>query len=551
MPLFVFGAKFPRSSSLFLLGFLAVVVTASSDHKEAFDGSSRDNAAAAGCSDGDTTAAMVLRGGHGVDSPTSAPPAHGVDLSSGGPAHGVDLSSGGPAHGVGSPTSAAPALGVDLSYSAETVQPGEASVDMLVNVTYVEGVYRGKILEVHRPLDGNEDRVEVVISFGDPRNKLIEGRDDPFVLPDPDVTHPARGFCACRDCGFRRRARGQKCKSVECVDGVPVSLGATDALGATHLPSSNDAGGSSGGVATHTAGVAADALGAMSGPGGIGYGSASAEDGRGSSAKSDAEPSSNDFRGSNGGVAAGVEDGRVSKLGGVQPRTTTASHSSAKRDAEPSSNDFRSSSGGVATHTAGVAADALGAMSGPGSTGYASASGEDGTCPAASLLDILSAADHLSAKEALICLSSAATTGAEDVQAVVMEDDAGQGAWGREDAAENEKKGGSGKRGLDGPDGTPGGQARERKKPKQTPTSRDSQLQQTPLQSSRAGEGWRWLEEARARSAADSAWLQRCIAQEVSQEWEYRLHALQEMVVMLLVLLLLSLRGFFPGKSAR
>ena len=418
MPLFVFGAKFPRSSSLFLLGFLAVVVTASSDHKEAFDGSSRDNAAAAGCSDGDTTAAMVLRGGHGVDSPTSAAPAHGVDL----------------------------------SYSAETVQPGEASVDMLVNVTYVEGVYRGKILEVHRPLDGNEDRVEVVISFGDPRNKLIEGRDDPFVLPDPDVTHPARGFCACRDCGFRRRARGQKCKSVECVDGVPVSLGATDALGATHLPSSNDAGGSS---------------------------------------------------------------------------------------------------GGVATHTAGVAADALGAMSGPGSTGYASASGEDGTCPAASLLDILSAADHLSAKEALICLSSAATTGAEDVQAVVMEDDAGQGAWGREDAAENEKKGGSGKRGLDGPDGTPGGQARERKKPKQTPTSRDSQLQQTPLQSSRAGEGWRWLEEARARSAADSAWLQRCIAQEVSQEWEYRLHALQEMVVMLLVLLLLSLRGFFPGKSAR
>ena len=529
MPLFVFGAKFPRSSSLFLLGFLAVVVTASSDHKEAFDGSSRDNAAAAGCSDGDTTAAMVLRGGHGVDSPTSAPPAHGVGLSSVGPAHsvdlssggpalgvgsptsaspalGADLSSGGPAHGVDSPTSAAPAHGVDLSYSAETVQPGEASVDMLVNVTYVEGVYRGKILEVHRPLDGNEDRVEVVISFGDPRNKLIEGRDDPFVLPDPDVTHPARGFCACRDCGFRRRARGQKCKSVECVDGVPVSLGATDALGATHLPSSNDAGGSSGGVATHTAGVAADALGAMSGPGGIGYGSASAEDGRGSSAK---------------------------------------------RDAEPSSNDFRSSSGGVATHTAGVAADALGAMSGPGSTGYASASGEDGTCPAASLLDILSAADHLSAKEALICLSSAATTGAEDVQAVVMEDDAGQGAWGREDAAENEKKGGSGKRGLDGPDGTPGGQARERKKPKQTPTSRDSQLQQTPLQSSRAGEGWRWLEEARARSAADSAWLQRCIAQEVSQEWEYRLHALQEMVVMLLVLLLLSLRGFFPGKSAR
>ena len=141
--------------------------------------------------------------------------------------------------------------------------------------------------------------------------------------------------------------------------------------------------------------------------------------------------------------------------------------------------------------------------------------------------------------------------GAEDVQAVVMEDDAGQGAWGREDAAENEKKGGSGKRGLDGPEGTSGGQARERKKPKQTPTSRDSQLQQTPLQSGRAGEGWRWLEEARARSAADSAWLQRCIAQEVSQEWEYRLHALQEMVVMLLVLLLLSLRGFFPGKSAR
>ena len=108
-----------------------------------------------------------------------------------------------------------------------------------------------------------------------------------------------------------------------------------------------------------------------------------------------------------------------------------------------------------------------------------------------------------------------------------------------------------GKRGLDGPEGTSGGQARERKKPKQTPTSRDSQLQQTPLQSGRAGEGWRWLEEARARSAADSAWLQRCIAQEVSQEWEYRLHALQEMVVMLLVLLLLSLRGFFPGKSAR
>ena len=81
MPLFVSGAKLPRSSRLFVLGFLAIgflVLTASSGHKEAFDGSSRDNAAAAGCSDGDTTAALVLRGGHGVH-PSSGLPALGVD----------------------------------------------------------------------------------------------------------------------------------------------------------------------------------------------------------------------------------------------------------------------------------------------------------------------------------------------------------------------------------------------------------------------------------------------------------------------------------------
>jgi hypothetical protein len=166
----------------------------------------------------------------------------------------------------------------------------------------------------------------------------------------------------------------------------------------------------------------------------------------------------------------------------------------------------------------------------------------------ASLLDILSAADHLFAKEALICLASAATTGAEDVQAAVMEDDAGQGVWGRGDAGENEQKGELGKRGLDGLEGTFVGQARERKKPKQNFTSRDSR-QQTRIQSGRAGEGWRWLQEARARSAADSTWLQRCIAQEVSREWEDRWHAQQEMAAMLL-LLLLSLQGFFPAKSA-
>ena len=83
----------------------------------------------------------------------------------------------------------------------------------------------------------------------------------------------------------------------------------------------------------------------------------------------------------------------------------------------------------------------------------------------------------------------------------------------------------------------------------QTFTSRDSRLQQTRIQSGRAGEGWRWLQEARARSAADSTWLQRCIAQGVSREWEDRWHAQQEMAAMLL-LLLLSLQGFFPAKSA-
>jgi hypothetical protein len=134
-------------------------------------------------------------------------------------------------------------------------------------------------------------------------------------------------------------------------------------------------------------------------------------------------------------------------------------------------------------------------------------------------------------------------------QAAVMEEDAGKGQRGREDAGENEQKGELGKRGLDGPNGTSVGQARERKKLKQNFTSRDSRLQQTRIQSGRAGEGWRWLQEARARSAADSTWLQRCIAQEVSREWEDRWHAQQEMAAMLL-LLLLSLQGFFPAKSA-
>ena len=105
------------------------------------------------------------------------------------------------------------------SADLRVVQPGEAYVGMKVDVKYDQGeVYRGTVLEVKKP-NGEENKA-LVIRFGDPRNKLIDGKDDPFVLPDPDVTFPAEGYFACCDCGFTRKTRGAECTGDLCVYGV-------------------------------------------------------------------------------------------------------------------------------------------------------------------------------------------------------------------------------------------------------------------------------------------------------------------------------------------
>ena len=91
---------------------------------------------------------------------------------------------------------------------------------MEVDVKYDQGeVYRGTVLDVKKP-NGEHDKAEVVIRFGDPRNNLVEGEDDPFVLPDPDVTIPAKGYFACCDCGLTRKTRGAECTGELCVYGV-------------------------------------------------------------------------------------------------------------------------------------------------------------------------------------------------------------------------------------------------------------------------------------------------------------------------------------------
>ena len=102
----------------------------------------------------------------------------------------------------------AAALACRSSVDARVVQPGEACVGMEVDVKFDQGeVYRGKILLMAKKAHGEEEKAEVVIEFGDPRNELIEGEDAPWVLPDPDVTFPAKGFFACCDCGLTRKDR--------------------------------------------------------------------------------------------------------------------------------------------------------------------------------------------------------------------------------------------------------------------------------------------------------------------------------------------------------